>query len=190
MKQRSTHHGGVKLRVQVFVLAVALAVVVALPSGCTSGRVGSASTERPQTPSHDTTSPKEHREAQLPECPFLGSPGLVTSQVKGGHAVILSWTASVSDSKHADAVGYCIYRSTGHKNASLERVNSIPLQVTTCSDDVVENGKNYYYVVRAISAKRILSDSSKVAPARIPTRESSNPVKISAPFCRGPAGSM
>ncbi len=189
MKQRSKHHRGVELRIQAFVTAVALAIIAVLVSGCTRGRVGSASAERLQTSSHVTTSPKDHREAQPLECPFLGAPGLVTSQVKGGHAVILSWTASVSDSKHADAAGYCIYRRTGHRDASLERINSIPLQVTTCTDDVVENGKKYYYVVRAISAKRILSDSSKVAPARIPTREPSNAVKISAPFCRGPAGS-
>lgn len=191
MKQRSTNERGIKACARAFVVAVTLAVIGVLPSGCTSGRVSSVSdsTERPETLNHASTSTKDAREAHPPACPFLGPPGLVaTRQVKGSHTVILSWTASASDSKHADAVGYCIYRTTGRKEAPAERVNSIPLPVTSCVDDVVADGQKYYYVVRAISAKGVTSGSSKTVPARIPTGKPGNPAQSSVPFCWDPAG--
>jgi hypothetical protein len=56
-------------------------------------------------------------------------------------------------------------------------------------DDLVESGKKYYYVVRAISAKGVTSIISNAAPAPIPTRERAEaelPGKT-APLCREPA---
>ncbi|MGA7321648.1 MAG: hypothetical protein WBW98_14140 [Candidatus Sulfotelmatobacter sp.] len=101
--------------------------------------------------------------------------------------MILSWRASApADSKHAAAVGYCVYRSIKRKDPSPELVNSIPFPGTSCTDDLVENGKKYYYVVRAISAKGVTSIISNEAPAPIPTGQQSNPSAsgASAPLCR------
>ncbi|MGA2921724.1 MAG: fibronectin type III domain-containing protein [Candidatus Sulfotelmatobacter sp.] len=190
MKLRSTDQRGSKARTRAFVVAVTFAVVGALPSGCTSGRVSSSSsTQQPESSTRAAASTKDAREAHPPACPFLSPPGLIAArQVKGSHTVILSWTASASDSKHADAVGYCIYRTTGRKDAPAERVNSIPLPVTSCVDDVVEDGQKYYYLVRAISAKGVTSVSSKTVPARIPTGKPGNPAQSAVPFCWDPAG--
>jgi len=101
--------------------------------------------------------------------------------------VILSWTASASDSMHADAAGYCIYRSTGRKDSPPERVNRMPLPVTSCADDVVEDGEKFYYVVRAISANGVISVGSNTVLARIPNGKPINPAKITAPLCRDSA---
>jgi hypothetical protein len=104
--------------------------------------------------------------------------------------VILSWRASApADSKHAAAIGYCVYRAIKHKDTSPEQVNSRPFPGTTCADDLVENDKKYYYVVRAISAKGVTSIISNEAAAAIPTENKSNPSVsgASAPLCREPA---
>ena len=90
--------------------------------------------------------------------------------------MILSWKASApADSKHAAAEGYCIYRGIKPKDPSPELVNPIPIPVTSCTDDLVEDDNKYYYVVRAISAK-----------SAIPTGKQSNPSVsgASAPLCR------
>ncbi len=106
--------------------------------------------------------------------------------------MILSWKASAAaDSKHASAVGYCIYRGAKHNDPSPELVNSIPFPGTTCADDLVENGKKYYYIVRAISANRVTSIVSNEAPAPIPSREptSHSTRANSPPLCRESSGS-
>jgi fibronectin type 3 domain-containing protein len=104
--------------------------------------------------------------------------------------VILSWRASApADPQHADAVGYCIYRGNQRKDPRPVLINSAPFPATSCMDDMVESGKKYYYVVRAISAKGVASIISSSAPAPIPKRESAEadvPGK-SAPLCREPA---
>jgi fibronectin type 3 domain-containing protein len=103
--------------------------------------------------------------------------------------VILSWRASApADSKHADAVGYCIYRGNQRNDPQPVLINSSPFPATSCMDDMVESGKKYYYVVRAISAQSMISIISNSAPAAIPTRERTEadvPGK-SAPLCREP----
>jgi hypothetical protein len=88
--------------------------------------------------------------------------------------------------KHSAAIGYCIYRSTPRKNSPPVLLNSIPFAGTSCTDDLVESGKKYYYVVRAISARSVISTTSNIAPARIPQRTLADPYvsKSSAPLCR------
>jgi fibronectin type 3 domain-containing protein len=101
--------------------------------------------------------------------------------------VILSWRASApADSKHAAAVGYCIYRGVKHQDPSPILLNSTPFASTSCADDLVENGKKYYYVVRAISANKVTSIISNEAPAGIPTGKGNSPFAsgASAPLCR------
>jgi len=53
-------------------------------------------------------------------------------------------------------------------------------------DDMVENGKKYYYVARAISANRVLSVPSNVATAPIPSgKEKKKTVSgNTVPLCR------
>jgi len=108
---------------------------------------------------------------------------------KPEHRVILSWTASVSDRKHPDAVGYCIYRSLQGKNQPLQRVNILPFPKTTCTDDLVENGKKYNYNVLAISAERNVSVPSKGAYAEIPMSKPKPRIlsNVPPPLCRVPA---
>jgi len=103
--------------------------------------------------------------------------------------VTLSWRASApADSKHAAAIGYCIYRGTKHDDKSPELVNSVPFQGTSCADDLVQNGKRYFYVIRAISADRLTSIISNEVPASIPTSKRRNhpSSRASVPLCREP----
>jgi hypothetical protein len=102
--------------------------------------------------------------------------------------VILSWRASVSDAKHDAAIGYCIYRGVKRKDRSPELINYMTFPGTRCMDDRLENNKKYYYAVRAISAKGVVSTMSNEAPAAIPAGNQSNRVAsgASAPLCRDP----
>jgi hypothetical protein len=136
-----------------------------------------------------STSPANSSTTQVLECPIGGGADVQMPTDKPEHRVILSWTASVSDRNHADAVGYCMYRSLQGKNQPLQRVNIRPFPKTTCTDDLVENGKKYNYKVLAISAKRIVSIPSKGANAEIPTRKPKPRIQseVSPPLCRVPA---
>jgi len=170
-----------------------LAFVGALPIGCTrsSGPASSESDPRAVQGPRQTASAPSKASVRPLVCPAFDSPTTPeTLQSKGGHRVILSWRASApADSKHADAVGYCIYRGNQRKDPRPVLINAAPFSGTSCMDDVVESGKKYYYVVRAISAKGVTSIISNAAPAPIPTRERTEaelPGK-SAPLCREPA---
>ncbi len=176
-----------------FLLVVAaLAIFGMLPIACTrgSGPPGSESFPQKIEAPRQAGVPTNNAVRRL-VCPAFGSPTTPqTLQSKGGHRVILSWRASApADSKHADAVGYCIYRGNQRKDPRPVLINAAPFSGTSCMDDVVESGKKYYYVVRAISAKGVTSIISNAAPAPIPTRERTEaelPGK-SAPLCREPA---
>lgn len=115
-------------------------------------------------------------EVKLPPCPPAGSPAVQPSAVTGHHKVTLSWNASPPSALPEDnAVGYCLYRSrrknAAHKTATCrdcEQINSIPIEGTSCRDDLVADGITYYYVVAAISLKGRLSSPSTQARAAIP----------------------
>jgi hypothetical protein len=132
-------------------------------------------------------SPTNSSTTQVLECPLSGGANVQMPTEKPEHSVILSWTASVSDRKHADAAGYCIYRSLQGKNQPLQRVNIRPFPKTTCTDDMVENGKKYNYNVLAISAKEIVSVPSIGAHAEIPMKKPRIQSEVSPPLCRVPA---
>jgi len=170
---------------------IAIAVVSILQSGCTSCGVAQSPT------------PSQRLEAALkrakalpsvsassgPVCPLLNaSVVLTTPPANGGHRVILTWKASAPpDSTHSAAAGYCIYR-TAVGDAQPVLINLTPIPGTSCTDDLVENGKGYSYVVRAISATDVPSVISNPAPARIPaTGQSHLPSGPSATLCRGSA---
>ena len=121
-------------------------------------------------------------------CPSLNAPVVsALPPANGGHQVILSWKASLpADATHSAVVGYCVYRAaTGDPLPGL--INSIPFSGTTCMDDVVENKKQYSYVVRAINARGVPSPASKAASAAIPgvVSSKSSSMQASAPLCRG-----
>jgi len=192
MKQRSIIRLSVEPNALLLVVTVVLALVATLQSGCTSSPVATpASTPKPaEAPRQAGTRPATPPIPRL-VCPNFG-PSIAPPalQAKAGHRVILSWKASApADSKHDAAVGYCVYRGIKPKDPSPGLVNSIPFPGTSCMDDLVENGKKYYYVVRAISAKGATSVISNKAPAAIPAGNKSNPAAsgVSAPLCREPA---
>ena len=159
---------------------------VLLHSSCDRTPASSESATRTQ-PGTLPQSPTNSSTTQVLECPLSGGVDVQMPTEKPEHRVILSWTASVSDRKHADVVGYCIYRSLQGKNQPLQRVNIRPFPKTTCADDLVENGKKYNYKVLAISAKKIVSVASKGAHAEIPMRKPKIQSNFSPPLCRVPA---
>jgi hypothetical protein len=183
---------GTKPASRLFLVAGALVIAGALPPACTRspGPSGSAVPSRAAESPRPAGSPVGNASRVHLVCPTFGPspvPATSLSPSQGGHRVILSWRASApADSKHADAVGYCIYRGTERKDPRPVLINSAPFPGTSCTDDTVENGKKYYYVVRAISAKGVTSLISNSAPAPIPTRDRTEAVAPgkSAPFCR------
>lgn len=168
-----------------FILAGAL-----LHSGCdrTPGASSEAVTRTQPGTLPQSRSTANSSTTQVLECPLSGGVDVQMPTEKPEHRVILSWTASVSDRKHADAVGYCIYRSLQGKNQPLQRVNIRPFPKTTCTDDLVENGKKYNYKVLAISAERKVSVPSKGAHAEIPMSKPKPRIQseVSPPLCRVP----
>ena len=164
---------------------------VLLHAGCdrTPGASSESATRTQPGALPQSKLPANSSTTQVLECPLSGGPDVQMPAEKPEHRVILSWTAGVSDRNHADAVGYCIYRSLQGKNQPLQRVNIRPFPKTTCTDDLVENGKKYNYKVLAISAKRIVSVLSKGARAEIPLMKP-KPImqsEVSPPLCRVPA---
>jgi hypothetical protein len=164
---------------------------VLLHSGCdrTPGASSESATRTQSGTLQQSRSPADSSAAQVLECPLSGGVDVQMPTEMSEHRVILSWTASVSDRRHADAVGYCIYRSLQGKNQPLQRVNIRPFPKTICTDDLVENGKKYNYNVLAISAKKNLSVPSKGAHAEIPMRKPKPRIQseVSPPLCRVPA---
>ncbi len=117
--------------------------------------------------------------------PFISFPERGELTGKGEHRVILSWNASApADAEHADAIGYCIYRSTKSGDRSMVRVNHKPFRGTTCTDNKVGNGKTYYYKVRAISAQGYASKASNLALAHVPNQKRSGPTKAPPASCQ------
>jgi hypothetical protein len=164
------------------------------------GIAETACVSRPTAPvqasNQDVTEPARHVDPptgiapkKLVEClPFGSFPEPTTVQTKGEHIVILSWNASApADANHAAANGYCVYRSTERKDQSFVRVNTVPFQGTSCTDDLVETGKTYYYRVKAISAKGKTSDATRFATAPIKDRKPAHPFASPPPPCREPA---
>lgn len=117
-------------------------------------------------------------------CPPAAGPDVFTPAEKTEHIVILSWKASATDPKHADAIGYCIYRSLQGKRQPLQRINIHPVPKTACTDDLVENGKKYDYKVVAISKRQIMSRPSNVAHAEIPKNKPRKHTEEAPPLCR------
>ena len=182
----------VNLKSSALVLEVVFFTVIGmLQSSCSSSPATPPSTPRSEEALRQSAPLTSNAPVSHLLCPTFGPPAKPrTLHEKRDHTVILSWTASApADSKHAAAVGYCIYRSEKRGDKSPELVNSISFPGTSCMDDLVENGKKYYYVARAISARGVPSIPSNVATAPIPTgKEKKASVSgNTAPLCREPA---
>jgi hypothetical protein len=169
---------------------VVLTVIGVLQSSCSSSPATPPSTARSEEGHRQSAPHTSNASVSHLLCPTFGPPPKPrTLNEKRDHTVILSWTASApADSKHAAAVGYCIYRSEKRGDKSPELVNSISFPGTSCMDDMVENGKKYYYVARAINAQGVPSIPSNVATAPIPSgKEKKGSVSgNTAPLCREP----
>ena len=167
-----------------------ISILGTLHTACVSRQTApvQASNQQPTEPSSRAGAISSAAPKEPPRCPpFTAFPEPPAFWTKGEHKVILSWKASApGDAKHADAVGYCIYRGLEPGDRSLVRVNSKPFPGTSCTDGRVQNGKTYYYKVKAISAEKKTSDATKVARARIPKRKPSNPAASPPPPCREP----
>ena len=81
----------------------------------------------------------------------------------GCHFVSLSWKASSS----RGVTGYTIYRGTRPNDPSPVRLNSVPVAGTSYQDVTVQNGRKYYFTVRAVSGG-LESGPSNEAQVAIP----------------------
>lgn len=80
------------------------------------------------------------------------------------HSVILTWRASTSQ-----VAGYNVYRSVV-PGVNYEKINSVPVQGDTFTDNTVENGVTYYYVTRAVDPRGVESAYSNVTSGAIPLK--------------------
>jgi hypothetical protein len=169
---------------------VILALMVGTQTGCSSKQTApeQASNQRAAAPANRAAIVSALGATR--KCPTFNSslPEPLPPQNPGVHTVILSWTASARDAKHADPDGYCVYRGIlpdgkHPDDTSLVRVNSEPFQGTSCTDNVVETGKTYFYRVKAISTNKITSAPSDYATAQILDRKPRNPVVNPPPLC-------
>jgi len=90
-----------------------------------------------------------------------GSPQTVSLSGAGTHDVILSWTASTT----AGVVGYNVYRGTTSGGPYPTELNSAPINGTTYTDETVQAGQTYYYVVTAVASNDVTqsADSNQVS---------------------------
>jgi hypothetical protein len=191
------HRPGVRSNHQALAIAVVLGIAGILQVGCTSCLINArpTPTQRLEEALREDGLRKAAALTSLPPvtpltCPTFGSFGAPAGPPeKEGHKVILSWRASApGDSKHAGAVGYCIYRGLKQKDPSPVLLSNMPFPGTSCADDLVVNDGKYYYVVRAISATGVTSIVSNEAPAKIPKQSNPSASPASPPLCREPAG--
>jgi hypothetical protein len=81
------------------------------------------------------------------------------------HSVVLTWDASTS----ADVVGYNVYRSDVSGGPYTLLNASIPGSTLTYTDETVQAGTTYYYVVTAVNTEGIESAYSNEASALVPS---------------------
>jgi hypothetical protein len=81
----------------------------------------------------------------------------------GSRDVTLNWNSSIS----TGVIGYNVYRGAGSGGPYM-RLNSSILPATNYTDNAVQRGQTYYYVVTAINSGNIESDYSKEVTAPIP----------------------
>ena len=180
MRQRSETRPGVRRHASFLVI---FTLMVGAQTACSHQTPPEGSSQQPSR----TVVAVSKAAAIAPPCPPFGSFTAQTEpEVKGEHKVILSWTASaIADAKHAEAVGYCVYRGTKRKDHSLVLISPVAIQGTSCTDDMVATGKTYYYKVKAISIQQRTSSATDFVSAQILEKKPVNPVLNFPPVCRG-----
>ena len=93
-----------------------------------------------------------------------GSSQTVPLSGAGTHDVILSWTASTTPG----VVGYDVYRGTTSGGPYPTQLNSTPINGTTYTDETVQAGQTYYYVVTAVASDGTQSAYSNQVSATVP----------------------
>jgi hypothetical protein len=90
-------------------------------------------------------------------------PGLLPLHASGkSHRVKLTWEASRST-----VAGYNVYRST-KSGSNYRKINSAPVPGLTYTDDTVQSGVTYRYVIRAADAEGNESSNSPEFTVTIP----------------------
>jgi hypothetical protein len=77
-----------------------------------------------------------------------GSPQTVSLTGSGGHNVVLTWTASPS----GGIIGYNVYRGTRSGGETTTPMNSTPINGTDFTDENVNAGAEYFYVVTSVTS--------------------------------------
>jgi phosphatidylethanolamine-binding protein (PEBP) family uncharacterized protein len=96
-----------------------------------------------------------------------GSPQSVPLSGAGTHDVILSWTPSTTPPA---VVGYNVYRGTTLGGPYPTQLNSTPINGTTYSDETVQAGQTYYYVVTAVASDDVTQSAySNQTSATVPS---------------------
>ena len=160
MRHWSTSRLSAKSKSRFVLVAVGLTVAGTLPIARKSNpATTAASTSRQAEARRSSTLPAANPRNQPPQCPSFG-PTLPPppTQPQGSHTVLLSWKASAPvDSKQPAAVGCCVYRGTDPKNPPIELLNPVPFSAgIKCTDNSVQNGNQYDYVVHAVSTRKCL----------------------------------
>ena len=92
--------------------------------------------------------------------------GCSTPSGPTGHYVVLSWAASTT----SGVTGCNIYRGTTSGGPYSTKLNSSPVSGTTYTDDTVQVGETYYYVVTAIASDGVTESAySDEASATVPS---------------------
>jgi hypothetical protein len=95
-----------------------------------------------------------------------GSPQKVPLSGAGTHDVILSWTASTT----SGVVGYNVYRGATSGGPYPMELNSSPINGTTYTDETVQAGRTYYYVVTAVASGDVTQSAiSNEVSATVPS---------------------
>jgi len=132
-------------------------------------------------------------------CPPIGiAPLQPGAPGTGDHKVFLRWNASVASANSSPVSGYCLYRSVKKIPAKIdvkclacERINTTPIPGTSCVDNLVQDGKKYFYGAAAIDQNQQLSTTSNQPLVVIPSTPQpvGNPPPGSYPDCRATANS-
>ena len=100
--------------------------------------------------------------AGLSNAPFGGAQN-ANPQAFGARSVTLTWTASSS----SEVLGYNVYRASGTGGPYM-KLNSWIIFATNYTDQTVQSGQTYYYVVTATSSGDLESAYSNEIVAVIP----------------------
>ncbi|HEY7615901.1 MAG TPA: hypothetical protein VH744_03790 [Terriglobales bacterium] len=88
----------------------------------------------------------------------------VTDSSPGAHSVLLSWTGSTSP----NITGHNIYRGTT-SGGPYTKLNPSLVSTTSYTDNTVQNGVTYFYVVTAVNNSNSESGFSNMATAIVPS---------------------